>query len=1417
MYVKRGLSKGSLLVVAVMFMFSMLFAGGVAALQTPPDLIHKKCYSKDVSVTACNETGQDGAISSHQKKNMLKRLSGMPLSFVENRGQVSEKVKYYARQHGVTVYFTAGEIVFDFIREKEKKAAGKERDRLSRFAEGKRANREYERQVVRMKLKGSNMAPPITGSSKRAETYNYFKGNDKSKWRSNVPAYGEVYYKDVYAGIDLRFYAKNGELEYDFIAHPGADVGKIDVAFDGIESMKVAEGGDLVIKTAFGEMRHKAPHVYQMQDGRKKELAGGFSISKDKSGYGFALASHDTRYALLIDPVIEYGTYLGGAGSDFANGVAVDSSKRMYIIGETVSTDFPTVHAEQSSSGGNSDVFVTKLSADGSSVIYSTYLGGTGNDYGYSIAADSSGNAYITGVTYSSNFPVSNAYQPSSAGGGADAFVAKLSSDGSSLSYSTYLGGGNSDIAYGIAVDSSGAAYVAGRTYSDDFPTTESAYQPTFRGEAGKLGDGFIFKFSADGQSAVYSTYLGGDKDDIIYAVAIDGSGNAYVTGETKSVGTFPTTEGAYQTTHGGGWKDSFVTKLNSAGTALVYSTYLGGGGYDTGFAITVDSSGVAYVAGTTASSNFGVTSDAHQTSFKGDLDGFLFILSADGTGAHYSTYLGGTGYNYAYGVAVDGSGNAYVAGQTSASDFPVKNAYQSSLSGSQDIVLFKVNSLNSVVYSTYLGGSGEDMGFGIAVDGSKNVYVAGKTSSANLPVVDAIYSKSGGYDAFVIKISPYSSVTAGAAGTGTGSVSSSVSGISYSYPTTSTKTADFSETASLALTATAGSGSIASWGTTCATAGGSASGSTSAAVCTFTSLYASRSVTATFSLIVNGSCGTSGGQTTTTAPTANLCAKGTASEVTTNAGTFTWTCAGSNTGTDANCSATRAYTATPSVVTGSGHGTISPDTAQAVVYNTTKDFTVTPSAGYISSMAGTCSGSLSGTTYTTNAITADCTVVANFLEIVNGSCGTSGGQTTTTTAPTANLCAKGTASEVTTNAGTFTWTCAGSNTGSDASCSATRAYTATPSVVTGSGHGTISPDTAQAVAYNTTKGFTVSPSTGYITSMSGTCGGSLSGTTYTTNAITANCTVIANFLEIVNGSCGTSGGQTTTAAPTANLCSVGTASAVTSNAGTFTWTCSGSNTGSDASCSATRAYTATPSVVTGSGHGAISPGAAQAVAYNTTKDFMVTPEIGYTASVTGTCGGSLVGTTYTTNAVTANCTVIASFTINRYVLTINKTGTGSGTVSGAGTYNYSSTAIVTATASTGSTFTGWSGDCSGTSSATTVTMTGAKTCAAKFTLNKYMVTVKSNGAGAGRIASTPAGISYTYIGKNKSGKAAFNHGSKVILTAIAGIRSATWGGTCKSAGGAERGNGTTKASCTFSKLTAAKTVTVKFENNHGD
>ena len=381
---------------------------------------------------------------------------------------------------------------------------------------------------------------------------------------------------------------------------------------------------------------------------------------------------------------------------------------------------------------------------------YSTYLGGSGVDQGYGIAVDSAGNAYVTGSTESTNFPTANAFQ-NTFGGGGDAFVTKLNAAGSALVYSTYLGGSDGDFGAGIAVDSAGNAYVTGVTDSTDFPTA-NALQNT---NSGGIADVFVTKLNAAGSALAYSTYLGGSDFDSEPNIAVDSAGNVYVTGHTEST-NFPTAN-AFQSTSGGGGGDAFVTKLNAAGSALVYSTYLGGSEAEFGGGIAADSAGNAYVTGTTDSDNFPTANALQPTSGGGtglaDGDAFVTKLNAAGSALVYSTYLGGSDFDYGGGIAVDSAGNAYVTGVTDSDNFPTANAFQSCTYGSnQDVFVTKLNAAGSaLVYSTYLGGSlFEDSG-DIAVDSAGNAYVTGSTYSTNFPTANALQSTSGGdRDVFV-------------------------------------------------------------------------------------------------------------------------------------------------------------------------------------------------------------------------------------------------------------------------------------------------------------------------------------------------------------------------------------------------------------------------------------------------------------------------------------------------------------------------------------------------------------------------------------------------------------------------------------------------------------------------------------------
>jgi len=520
-----------------------------------------------------------------------------------------------------------------------------------------------------------------------------------------------------------------------------------------VESLRVDADGDLVLKTADGELRQKRPLAYQETAAGLVEVEVGYRVKGRR--VAFQLARYDQARRLVIDPVFFYSTYLGGSGSDTGHSIAVDGSGNAYVTGQTTSTNFPTTNPQQVSNGGGEDAFVTKINAAGSARVYSTYLGGSSTDQGKGIAVDGSGNVYVTGYTLSTNFPTSNPLQPSS-GGSSDAFVTKINSAGNTLLYSTYLGGSGNDQGKSIAVDGSGNPYVTGETTSTNFPTT-NPLQASFGGGS---HDVFVTKINAAGSARVYSTYLGGSGADTGQGMAVDGSGNAYVTGLTTST-DFPVTN-PLQAGAGGGTYDAFVTKINAAGSARVYSTYLGGNGIDSANGIALDGSGNAYVTGYTSSTNFPTTNPVQAGFGGGPYDAFMVKINAAGSAPVYSTYFGGTGDDAGKGIAVDGSGNAYLTGYTSSTNFPTTNPLQASSGGSVDAFVTKINATGSArLYSTYVGGSGSEEGDGIALDGSGNAYVTGHTFSTNFPTTNPLQASNGGSsDAFILSISNDTSPT---------------------------------------------------------------------------------------------------------------------------------------------------------------------------------------------------------------------------------------------------------------------------------------------------------------------------------------------------------------------------------------------------------------------------------------------------------------------------------------------------------------------------------------------------------------------------------------------------------------------------------------------------------------------------------
>ena len=436
----------------------------------------------------------------------------LPLSFEANHGQADSSVQFLARGHGYTLFLTPTESVMVL----QQRDTTPEHEALTGTHPTARPKQmPITQAVVRMKLEGANPSPAIDGMEQLLGMVNYFIGNDPAQWHTTIPTYAKVQYQDAYPGIALAYYGNQGRLEYDFLVAPGADPNQIKLAFEGASDISVADSGDLVLATALGEVRMQKPIVYQLElDGHKTLVAGHYAVASPsvslqtsrttRYAVGFQLASYDHAKPVVIDPVLLYSTYLGGNSTDQGNGIAVDAAGNAYVTGSTGSPNFPTVNPAQRALGGSSTVFVTKLSAAGSSLLYSTYLGGSLDDQGSGIAVDTAGNAYVTGSTFSTNFPTVNPVQATHGGGLADAFVTKLSAAGSSLLYSTYLGGNEHDQGFGIAVDAAGSAYVTGYTDSPNFPTA-NPLQAMFGGR-----DAFVTKLSTLGSSLLYSTYLGG-------------------------------------------------------------------------------------------------------------------------------------------------------------------------------------------------------------------------------------------------------------------------------------------------------------------------------------------------------------------------------------------------------------------------------------------------------------------------------------------------------------------------------------------------------------------------------------------------------------------------------------------------------------------------------------------------------------------------------------------------------------------------------------------------------------------------------------------------------------------------------------------------------------------------------------------
>jgi len=702
----------------------------------------------------------------------------LPIRFEANRGQTDARVKFLSRGSGYTLFLTPAEAVLALQVNAGAHAS----------ARGRKSSR-AETAVLRMKMVGANVAPSTEGVEQLPGGSNYIVGSDSSRWLSDVPAFARVQYKSVYPGIDLVYHGAGHQLEYDFVVAPGADPGRVRLAFEGARAMRVdASNGDLVMRVGGRELRQRAPVVYQEVNGVRREVASRYRINRRRE-VTFALAEYDATRPLVIDPTVSlaYGAFIGGVGVDTARDMALDANGNAWVTGVTTSLNFPvTPNAPQTVEGDGGvfgDAFVAKLSAAGDAILYATYLGGSQGDEAYGVALDPSGNVYMTGYTTSDDFPTTPGAFQTSPQGRQDAFAVKLNpsaSGAAALLYSTRLGGGFADFGEDIAVDGAGRMHVVGDTNSSSFPT-RNAFDPTYNGLFdGHLNDVFVAKINPAGAGnadLLYSTFMGGSPQDFGLAVTLDSAGNTYVTGATSS-NDFPTTPGAFQNVRGdatqGVGSDAFVSKMNlaaSGAASLLYSTFVGGNSGDTGYDITLDASGNLHIAGQTFSPNYPTTPNAFQTAFGGGLisgslraDAFATKLDINQPGAAalvYSTYLGGTfAGDVAYGVAVGPTGDIYLTGRTDSADFPITcTGVPAQNQGGPFISRIDPSTpgANGLVYSSYFSGSsGADVAFAVALDAAANVYLAGSAFSPDFPSTPGGYrnpSGASGTEAFVSKL----------------------------------------------------------------------------------------------------------------------------------------------------------------------------------------------------------------------------------------------------------------------------------------------------------------------------------------------------------------------------------------------------------------------------------------------------------------------------------------------------------------------------------------------------------------------------------------------------------------------------------------------------------------------------------------
>ena len=688
------------------------------------------------------------APSSHPAVSAYNQL---PIYFEPNRGQTDAQTRFVARGKGYTLFLTPSEAVLDLHSADQTKP---------------------EASALGMRLSSANPSPAIAGRELLPGYSNYLIGQDPSKWQTRIPHYAKVEYRDVYPGVNLLYYGQQHQLEYDFVVSPGADPNAIAFTIESSGRLSLNSQGNLVVQLPGGAVELQKPRLYQQVQGERHEVAGGYLMQADGS-VRFTIGAYDSQLPLVIDPALNYSTYLGGSDNEVATGIAVDSTGSAYVVGKTASIDFPTANAFQGTQKG-SNAFLTKLAADGKSVVFSTYLGGSdvvcGGDRANAVALNSLNEPFVAGRTFSLDFPVSaGAYQTTGSGcangtAGGSGFVTHFTADGTALVWSTYFGGlvaTKATNVLGIAVSAtSNNAYITGFDSTGTLGTS-GAFQSTLDA-AGDQG-AFVAKIAVNGGGLLYCTYIRALTSGAIAgnAIALDRLGNAYITGMTQS-NNFPVTARPFQKFFGGGQSDAFITKVNTTGAALAFSSYAGGSDTTTleyGSAIAVDFKFIPYFVGNTGSTNFPVTPGVFQHNYPGGpSNAFAMRLASDGSHIFYSTYLGGSNGSTATGIALNtGCASpciALVYGSTNSTDFPTLNSLQTT----GDLFLTTLDGAGSFIpgYSTLFGSASGDSSGQVAADAHLNAFITGTTTSSSFPVTTGAFQPTfggGGSDGFASKL----------------------------------------------------------------------------------------------------------------------------------------------------------------------------------------------------------------------------------------------------------------------------------------------------------------------------------------------------------------------------------------------------------------------------------------------------------------------------------------------------------------------------------------------------------------------------------------------------------------------------------------------------------------------------------------